>query len=256
MHLPHWYNEINRPSNDYRHSLGAHIVGAIGRYYNVLTSTLLPRITGLDPASPCFNEGENLNSLSRGDAAYVDVIHSNSGVLGKKEPVGDADYYPNGWVKWQKRRPVESVTLNSIVFSIASIHCRPAVWRLFAPTLEPGNFMRNLCTRAIRTLFWPQNAIRLRRWTVENVRENALPWAMRVRLELREITFWTQNRRDRSENMHWENRKLFAQSALIRRHDVDFCFGDFHSNVRPQATTNYYDKIQFRISITRKWKSF
>lgn len=79
-----------------RHSLGAHIVGAAGRYFAEFTSKLIPRITGLDPASPCFNEGESLSGLSRGDAAFVDVIHSNSGVLGKKDPVGDVDFYPNG----------------------------------------------------------------------------------------------------------------------------------------------------------------
>lgn len=71
-------------------------MGATGRYFNEMTSKLLPRITGLDPASPCFNEGENLTGLSRGDAVFVDVIHSNPGVLGKKDPVGDVDFYPNG----------------------------------------------------------------------------------------------------------------------------------------------------------------
>lgn len=80
----------------YRHSLGAHIVGATGRYFTEFTTKLIPRITGLDAASPCFNEGESLSGLSRGDAAFVDCIHSNSGVLGKKDPIGDVDYYPNG----------------------------------------------------------------------------------------------------------------------------------------------------------------
>lgn len=116
------------------HSLGAHIVGAIGRYYNVLTQTLLPRITGLDPASPCFNEGENLNSLSRGDAAYVDVIHSNSGVLGKKEPVGDADYYPNG--------------VNPLPPGCLTIICAHArSWEFYAESVYPGNQNAFLATK-------------------------------------------------------------------------------------------------------------
>lgn len=116
------------------HSLGAHIVGAIGRYYNGLTSTLLPRITGLDPASPCFNEGENLNSLSRGDAVFVDIIHSNSGVLGKKEPVGDADFYPNG--------------VNPLPPGCLTIICAHArAWEFFAETVYPANQNAFLATK-------------------------------------------------------------------------------------------------------------
>lgn len=43
-----------------------------------------------------FNEGENLSGLSRGDAEFVDVIHTNNGALGKRDPIGDCDFYPNG----------------------------------------------------------------------------------------------------------------------------------------------------------------
>lgn len=78
--------------------MGSHIVGSIGRNYYYLTNHLLPRITGLDPANPCFNEGENLSGLSRGDAEFVDIIHSNPGALGKRDPIGDVDFYPNGYL--------------------------------------------------------------------------------------------------------------------------------------------------------------
>lgn len=78
------------------HSLGAHIVGAAGENYTYSTDQLLPRITGLDPANPCFNEGFKLSGLTRGVAKFVDVIHTNPGVLGKKDPIGDCDFYPNG----------------------------------------------------------------------------------------------------------------------------------------------------------------
>ncbi|KAJ6643641.1 Vitellogenin-1 [Pseudolycoriella hygida] len=116
------------------HSLGAHIVGAIGRYYSDLTSELLPRITGLDPASPCFNEGENLNMLARGDAVFVDVIHSNSGVLGKKDPVGDVDFYPNG-----------VAPLPPGCLTITCAHAR--AWEFFAETVYPGNGNAFLATK-------------------------------------------------------------------------------------------------------------
>lgn len=78
------------------HSLGAHICGYAGRHFYNLTDQFIPRITGLDPARPCFNEGERLNGLQRGDAAFVDIIHSNAGILGIKNPIGDVDFYPNG----------------------------------------------------------------------------------------------------------------------------------------------------------------
>lgn len=80
------------------HSLGAHICGYAGRQYTHLTDKLLPRITGLDPARPCFNEGERLSGLQRGDAQFVDIIHSNAGILGIKESKGDVDFFPNGYV--------------------------------------------------------------------------------------------------------------------------------------------------------------
>lgn len=45
-------------------SLGAHMVGSAGRSFQIETNgKLLPRITGLDPAKPCFREGETLNGF-------------------------------------------------------------------------------------------------------------------------------------------------------------------------------------------------
>lgn len=37
---------------------------------------------------PCFNSGESLTGLNRGDAEFVLAIHSNSGGLGKRDPIG------------------------------------------------------------------------------------------------------------------------------------------------------------------------
>uniref|UniRef100_A0A1B0D6F2 Lipase domain-containing protein n=1 Tax=Phlebotomus papatasi TaxID=29031 RepID=A0A1B0D6F2_PHLPP len=78
------------------HSLGAHVAGSIGRHFIEVKKKPLPRITGLDPARPCFNEGEAMTNLQRGDAKFVDIIHTNNGGLGKRDPIGDADFYPNG----------------------------------------------------------------------------------------------------------------------------------------------------------------
>lgn len=75
-------------------SLGAHVVGQIGRTYKNITGQLVERITGLDPANPCFYG--KVPGLAKGDAKFVDIIHSSPGVVGKREPVGDVDFYTNG----------------------------------------------------------------------------------------------------------------------------------------------------------------
>lgn len=79
------------------HSLGAHICGEAGRSFTKLSNRLLSRITGLDPARPCFNEGQQLSGIQKGDAEFVDIIHSNPGILGVSESIGDVDFFPNGY---------------------------------------------------------------------------------------------------------------------------------------------------------------
>ncbi|XP_053949621.1 vitellogenin-3-like [Anastrepha ludens] len=117
------------------HSLGAHIVGAAGRYYSYNTGKLVPRITGLDPAKPCFNEGYALSGLMRGDAEFIDVIHSNPGVLGKREPLGDVDFYPGG--------------LDPLPTGCSHVICAHArAWEYYAETVYPNNewnFMAQRC---------------------------------------------------------------------------------------------------------------
>lgn len=84
------------------HSLGAQIAGAAGRRYQQLSGGMLPRITGLDPANPCFYDGEQLPGLRKGDAKYVDIIHSNPGVLGVAKETADGNFYVEGL------RPIKS----------------------------------------------------------------------------------------------------------------------------------------------------
>ncbi|XP_055308491.1 lipase member H-like [Sitodiplosis mosellana] len=76
------------------HSLGAHTVGYAGMY----TKTgKIPRITGLDPAKPMFEDtSDNDSSLDKSDAEFVDIIHSCGGLLGYAKPLGHVDFYPNG----------------------------------------------------------------------------------------------------------------------------------------------------------------
>lgn len=77
------------------HSLGAHISGFTGKTFQSLTGKKIGRITGLDPAGPCFSHVDPELRLKDTDAAFVDVIHTDAGVYGIKDPVGHVDFYPN-----------------------------------------------------------------------------------------------------------------------------------------------------------------
>lgn len=80
------------------HSLGCQVAGFIGkRVYNV-TGRKIGRITALDPAAPIFElPGVNSDArLDRDDANFVDVVHTDGGVLGFENAIGTADFFPNG----------------------------------------------------------------------------------------------------------------------------------------------------------------
>ncbi|XP_022208621.2 probable phospholipase A1 magnifin [Drosophila obscura] len=79
------------------HSLGAQIAGSAGRNYKQLSEgATLARVTGLDPANPCFYDGNDLPGVRSGDARFVDIIHTNPGILGTPKIVGDADFFVQG----------------------------------------------------------------------------------------------------------------------------------------------------------------
>ncbi|KAI4502880.1 hypothetical protein M0802_001924 [Mischocyttarus mexicanus] len=84
------------------HSLGAHICGFAAKEFKKRQSNwIIHRITGLDPAQPCFrNTGSSIH-LDKTDAPFVDIIHTNGKLLsnlglGLPEPIGHVDFYPNG----------------------------------------------------------------------------------------------------------------------------------------------------------------
>lgn len=89
--------EMNCEAKDFHligYSLGAHAAGNAGQRIPGLG-----RITALDPASIYFNEIDDTYRLDKGDALFVDVIHTDSSStlgFGMKEPVGHVDFYPNG----------------------------------------------------------------------------------------------------------------------------------------------------------------
>ncbi|XP_021494876.1 pancreatic lipase-related protein 2 [Meriones unguiculatus] len=80
------------------HSLGAHVAGEAGRRLEGHVG----RITGLDPAEPCFQGLPELVRLDPSDAMFVDVIHTDSAPIvpylgfGMSQKVGHLDFFPNG----------------------------------------------------------------------------------------------------------------------------------------------------------------
>ncbi|KAL0828988.1 hypothetical protein ABMA28_003868 [Loxostege sticticalis] len=114
------------------HSLGAHIAGIAGKRVHEVTGKLLSRIAGLDPAGPCFSNVSLAGRLDPGDAEYVDVIHTNGGMLGLLEPVGQKDFYPAG-----------GMTQPGCFLSTCD-HSR--AWQLFAESITtPKHFPARKC---------------------------------------------------------------------------------------------------------------
>jgi len=87
------------------HSLGAHTCGEVGKLLNGKVG----RITGLDPASPGYEDLDAIVRLDATDALYVDAIHTDGreedrsieqrvvcGGLGTMQTSGHLDVYVNG----------------------------------------------------------------------------------------------------------------------------------------------------------------
>ncbi|KAJ8983360.1 hypothetical protein NQ317_009273 [Molorchus minor] len=74
------------------HSLGAHISGNAG----AALGGKVGNIVGLDPAGPLFSVDNIDDRLDPTDALFVQAIHTNGGLLGFRQSLGHADYFPNG----------------------------------------------------------------------------------------------------------------------------------------------------------------
>jgi len=72
------------------HSLGGHIAGLAARN----AKGEIAEAIALDPAKPSFESKKPGERVDKSDATLVQVIHTST--LGLAEPLGDADFYPNG----------------------------------------------------------------------------------------------------------------------------------------------------------------
>ncbi|ALC49702.1 Yp3 [Drosophila busckii] len=77
-------------------NVGAHVAGAAANEFTRLTGHKLRRVTGLDPSSIIAKYRNTLIGLARGDAEFVDVIHTSVYGMGTPIRSGDVDFYPNG----------------------------------------------------------------------------------------------------------------------------------------------------------------
>lgn len=77
-------------------SLGAHVASFAAKHFYQATGRKPSRITGLDPAGPCYRNLPYEYKLAPTDAIKVDVIHTNIDGFGIAERLGHVDFYVNG----------------------------------------------------------------------------------------------------------------------------------------------------------------
>lgn len=109
-------------------SLGAHVAGITGRLVQRGMGRPLQRITALDPARPCFGRASAYR-VGRGDARFVQVVHSSAGALGVEEPLGHTDVYVAPQPECRAR-----------AFTLECDHAQ--AWRMYASSVAgPHSFM-------------------------------------------------------------------------------------------------------------------
>lgn len=84
------------------HSLGSQMLGFAGTTYTEMTGEKIWRITGIDPAGPCFSNSLIQNQIRSGVGQYVEVYHCNAEGLGTTAVLADTDFFFN---KKGKKQP-------------------------------------------------------------------------------------------------------------------------------------------------------
>ncbi|XP_017055407.1 vitellogenin-1 [Drosophila ficusphila] len=122
-------NELDMPHDTIHligQNVGAHVAGAAAQEFTRLTGHKLRRVTGLDPSKIVAKSKNTLTGLARGDAEFVDAIHTSVYGMGTPIRSGDVDFYPNG--------PSAGVPGASNVVEAAM-----RATRYFAESVRPGN---------------------------------------------------------------------------------------------------------------------
>lgn len=149
------------------HSLGGHCIGLIARYLKTNSNYVIPRLYGLDPAGPGFEEENFLTELlkwltfsqtdfqmiSKDDAEYVQIIHTNAGKYGIMRSRGHADFFPNSG---HKQNGCELGYLDDVcshrhawVYYQESVYPRRPFWAVKCDSFE--NFRAGKCKNNTKT---------------------------------------------------------------------------------------------------------
>lgn len=75
----------------------------------------------MDPARPLFDSADDADSLRKGDAKFIQVIHTSN--VGMYYRFGDADYWPNGGFAMQPGCKADigkkfNIRINSLIRTI------------------------------------------------------------------------------------------------------------------------------------------
>uniref|UniRef100_A0A182T2B6 Lipase domain-containing protein n=1 Tax=Anopheles maculatus TaxID=74869 RepID=A0A182T2B6_9DIPT len=99
----------------------------------------------MDPAFPLYVFEKASQRLSPKDAEFVDVIHTDGGLLGYPWPLGHVDFYPNGGVPLQPGCAQQELAKNRwLGVFIGCSHAR--AWQYFAESLtRPQGFLCERC---------------------------------------------------------------------------------------------------------------
>ncbi|KAH0539273.1 hypothetical protein KQX54_003434 [Cotesia glomerata] len=119
------------------HSMGAPLAAAIGEF----SDYDLPRITGLDPAGPGYDESSKALNLNYNNAIFVDIIHTDMGFFGTTKPNGTSDYFANGG-----ERPQPGCPYPESVQDTVGICDHRKSWRIYAASIiNPQAFLALKC---------------------------------------------------------------------------------------------------------------
>ncbi|CAK1585949.1 unnamed protein product [Parnassius mnemosyne] len=77
-------------------SLGAQTMSFIAKSFQEITGVNVSRLTGLDPAGPCFRNLGPDQRLDQVDADFVEVVQTNIDGFGMAAPIGHVNFYING----------------------------------------------------------------------------------------------------------------------------------------------------------------
>ncbi|XP_011495483.1 PREDICTED: pancreatic triacylglycerol lipase [Ceratosolen solmsi marchali] len=111
---------------------------------------MVGRITGLDAAYPLYMNTGAEGHLTAADAEFVDLIHTDGGVLGFPIPLGHADFYPNGGRPLQPGCNLENVLAMGISKIINRyITCsHHRAWRFYVESItDPTGFPASRCPK-------------------------------------------------------------------------------------------------------------